>query len=52
MHEALHIYHNDFADPSRPVAEIEAERKAELRELLQLAIKEDEEQKNDHARIS
>ena len=42
LHEALHIYHGDFDDP-RPVAEIEAERRAELRELLQILIKEDEE---------
>ncbi len=40
LHEALHIYHNDFDDP-RPVKEIEAERRAELRELLEILIEED-----------
>ena len=48
LHEALHIYHDDFDDP-RPVKEIEAERRAELRELLQILIRDDEEDngKND-----
>jgi len=41
LHEALHIYHNDFADSSRSVAEIEAERRAELQELLQLMVSEE-----------
>ena len=45
LHEALHIYHDDFEDP-RPVAEIEAERRAELRELLEILIKDDEENKD------
>ena len=42
LHEALHIFHGDF-DDHRSVKEIEAERRAELRELLQILIRDDEE---------
>lgn len=40
LHEALHIYHEDFK-ATRPVAEIEAERRAELRELLEILIEDE-----------
>ena len=48
LHEMLHIFHEDF-DGKRAVKEIEAERRAELRELLEILIREDEEDngKND-----
>ena len=40
LHEMLHIYHDDFSD-TRPVKEIEKERRSELIELLEILIEED-----------